>query len=67
MGEIKGDGDGRTSFRAKPFIAEVAEGLEEDPLRGKLGVKLLDSRFEFGAGNFELQIADTQLQELVVV
>jgi hypothetical protein len=47
MDEIKGDGDGRASFGAKPFVAEVTEGPEGDPFGGKLTVKCLDSRFEF--------------------
>src|SRR4029434_2523746 len=66
MGEIKGDGDGRASFGTKPIVAEVTEGLESDPFGGKLTIKCLDSRFEFSAGNFELQIANTHLQKLIV-
>src|SRR4030095_6349004 len=66
MGKIKRDGDGRASFGTKPFIAEVTEGLEGDPLGGELTVKCLDSRFEFGTGDFEPQIANTHLQELII-
>jgi len=43
MSEIEGNSDGRASFRAKPFIAEVTERLKGDSLPFELGVKFLDS------------------------
>src|SRR5262245_33712580 len=55
MGEVKRDGDSRTSFRTKPFVAEVTEGLKGDSLRGELVVEFFDSRFELSSGNLELR------------
>src|SRR5262249_56224801 len=66
MREVKRDGDGRTSFRTKPFVAEVTEGLEGDSLRGELIVEFMDSRFELSAGNLELQIANPHLQKHII-
>ena len=43
MREIERDGDGRASFRAKPFVAEITKGLEGDPFRDEFAIEVLDS------------------------
>ena len=64
--EIKRNGDGGRSFGTEPFVAEITDRLERNLLGGQLRIEFLDARFELGAGNLELEIADAGLQELLV-
>ena len=66
MGEVERDGDGGYSLRGKPFIAQVAIGLESDAARPEFTVKLLDAWFKLAAFDSKIEIADAEGEQFLV-
>src|SRR5918996_5102073 len=66
MREVKRNRDSCGSFGAKPLITQIAEWPEGNSFRRELPVEILNPCFKFGSGNLELQVANADLQKLLV-
>jgi hypothetical protein len=66
VGQIKRNRDPGHSVGRKPFLAEPNMRLEPDPSRIKLLVKPPDLRLEKRPLDFDRQVRDSQIEQLLV-
>src|SRR5688500_10045299 len=66
MSQIERYRDRRGSFRTKPLVPQETKRFERDTFGRQFVIELLNERFELSACNFNSQIADAHLQQLVI-
>src|SRR5205809_1052990 len=66
MGQVEGNGNGGNAVRREPLVAKVAAGTEGDSTRGELGIELTDSGLELALFDADAEVADAELEELLV-
>ncbi len=66
VGEVKRDGDPRHAIGRKPLFRQPNMGFKANSARIQLAIKPLDVRFEKRALDFDWQIADAQVKQLLV-
>ena len=66
MRQIKGNGNGRHTFRREPLITQIAIRPQGDTTRGKLAVELLDPGIHLAVLDPNTEIADTEREQFLI-